>query len=61
MIMPIHHPRFVTADGEVTLEAKFRSRYLSGTKWDTARGFSNNKKLNRIKVTIKKSNEVLNC
>jgi hypothetical protein len=23
MIMPIHHPGFVTADGEVTLQAKF--------------------------------------
>ena len=34
-----------TADGEVTLDTKFPSGYLSGTKWDTAKGFSNNKKV----------------
>jgi hypothetical protein len=47
------------ADGEATLETKFPSGYATGTKWYVATGFSNNKKVNRITVNIKKSNEVL--
>lgn len=48
-------------DGEVTLETKFPSPpgYSNGTKWYVANGFSNNKKINRITVTIKKSEEKL--
>ena len=47
------------ADGEATLETKFPSGYANGTKWYVATGFSNNKKINRIQVSIKKSDEVL--
>jgi len=48
-------------DGEVTLETKFPSPpgYSNGTKWFVAHGFSNNKKINRITVTVKKSGEML--
>jgi hypothetical protein len=52
-------PGFGGADGEATLETKFPSGYATGTKWYVATGFSNNKKVNRIAVNIKKSNEVL--
>lgn len=47
------------ADGEATLETKFPSGYANGTKWYVAKGFSNNGKINRIYVSIKKNNEVL--
>jgi len=47
------------ADGEATLETKFPAGYATGTKWYVATGFSNNKKVNRIAVSITKSNEVL--
>ena len=47
------------ADGEATLETKFPSGYANGTKWYVATGFSNNEKINRIHVSIKKSDEVL--
>ena len=49
------------SDGEATLETKFTSPpgYLTGTKWYVANGFSNNKKMNRITVTIRKSEEML--
>jgi len=47
------------ADGEATLETKFPAGYASGTKWYVATGFSNNKKVNRIAVSIQKNNEVL--
>ena len=47
------------SDGEATVESKFPSGYADGTKWYVATGFSNNKKINRIHVTIKKSGEVL--
>lgn len=49
------------SDGEATLETKFPSPpgYSNGTKWYVATGFSNNKKNNRITVTIKKSAETL--
>jgi len=54
-------PGFDGKDGEATLETKFTSPpgYLTGTKWYAATGFSNNKKINRITVTIKKKEEVL--
>jgi hypothetical protein len=47
------------ANGEVTLETKFPSGYANGTKWYAATGFSNNKKVNRINVIVKKSEEAL--
>jgi len=49
------------SDGEATLETKFPSPpgYSNGTKWYVADGFSNNKKNNRITVTIKKTDEKL--
>jgi len=48
-------------NGEAVIETKFTSPpgYLTGTKWEVAPGFSNNKKNNRITVTIKKTNETL--
>lgn len=55
------HPGFDGRDGKVVLETKFPSPpgYSNGTKWFTAPGFSNNKKNNRITVTIKKKEEPL--
>ncbi len=47
------------SDGEAELETKFPSGYANGIKWYVATGFSNNKKLNRISVSIIKSGEVL--
>lgn len=49
------------SDGEATLETKFPfpPGYSNSTKWYVANGFSNNKKNNRITVTIKKSGEML--
>ena len=49
------------SDGEAVIEGKFSSPpgYLNGTKWAVAPGFSNNKKNNRISVTIKKIDETL--
>jgi hypothetical protein len=43
------------------VEGKFLSPpgYLTGTKWYVANGFSNNKKMNRINVTIRKTGEAL--
>lgn len=54
-------PGFDGRDGEATLETKFPSPpgYSNGTKWYVATGFSNNKKNNRITVTIKKKEEML--
>ena len=54
-------PGFDGRDGEVTLETKFPfpPGYANGTKWLVATGFSNNKKNNRIRVTIKKQEEAL--
>lgn len=48
-------------DGEATLETKFPAPpgYSNDTKWYVATGFSNNKKVNRITVTIKKIDEKL--
>lgn len=47
------------ADGEAELETKFPAGYTSGTKWYVATGFSNNKKVNRMNVEIKKNGEKL--
>ncbi len=54
-------PGFDGRDGEATLETKFPNPpgYSNGTKWYAAPGFSNNKKNNRITVTIKKKDELL--
>lgn len=54
-------PGFDGKDGEAELETSFTSPpgYLTGTKWFKAPGFSNNKKNNRITVTIKKKEENL--
>ena len=54
-------PGFDGRDGEATLETKFPAPpgYANETKWYVANGFSNNKKTNRIHVTIKKAEENL--
>ena len=54
-------PGFNGSDGEAVLETKFPfpPGYSNGTKWYVANGFSNNKKNNRITVTVKKSAEKL--
>ena len=54
-------PGFDGRDGEVAVEAKFPAPpgYFNGSKWLVATGFSNNKKYNRITVTIKKVGETL--
>ncbi len=54
-------PGFDGRDGEFAIEAKFPSPpgYFNGSKWLVATGFSNNKKNNRISVTIKKTEETL--
>jgi hypothetical protein len=54
-------PGFDGRDGEVVLETKFPypPGYSNTTKWLVATGFSNNKKNNRITVTIKKKEEML--
>ncbi|MEO5562819.1 MAG: hypothetical protein ABIR18_05270 [Chitinophagaceae bacterium] len=54
-------PGFDGKDGEVVVEAKFSSPpgYLNASKWLVAPGFSNNKKNNRITVTIIKKEETL--
>ena len=45
------------ADGEAELEMKFPAGYPRETKWYVATGFSNNKKTNRINVSIRKKEE----
>lgn len=54
-------PGYDGRDGEAELETKFPfpPGYSNGTKWYKANGFSNNKKANRITVTIKKIDEKL--
>lgn len=49
------------SNGEAVIETKFPSPpgYMNATKWETAPGFSNDKKNNRITVTIKKKEEKL--
>ena len=48
-------PGFNGSDGEAVLEIQFPAPpgYSNGIKWYVATGFSNNKKINRITVTIK--------
>ncbi len=52
-------PGYDGKDGEAEIETKFPAGYLTGSKWLTAPGFSNNKQNNLIAVTIKKNNETL--
>ena len=54
-------PGYDGRDGEAELETNFPAPpgYLNGSKWLIAKGFSNNKKNNRITVTIKKLEETL--
>jgi hypothetical protein len=54
-------PGFDGADGQATLETSFPypPGYANESKWYPAPGFSNNKKNNRITVTIKKMGETL--
>jgi len=54
-------PGFDGRDGDVSLETKFPSPpgYSNGSNSFVAPGFSNNKKNNRISVTIKKKEETL--
>ena len=54
-------PGYDGKDGEATLETNFPfpPGYSNGTKWYVATGFFNNKKNNRITVTIKKKDETL--
>lgn len=54
-------PGFDGRDGEAMLETKFPSPpgYSNETKWYKANGFSNDKLANRITVTIKKKDEML--
>lgn len=47
------------ANGEAEFETKCPPAYANGTKWYVATGFSNNKKINRVNVEIKKSGELL--
>lgn len=48
-----------SANGEAEVETVFPSAYANGTKWLVATGFSNNKKVNRVTVCVKKSGENL--
>jgi hypothetical protein len=52
-------PGFDGRDGEAVIETKFPAGYMSETKWTAATGFSNNKKHNRIAVSVKKTGETL--
>ena len=46
-------------NGEAEFETKFPSAYANGSKWYVIPGFSNNKKLNRISISIKKNGDLL--
>jgi hypothetical protein len=54
-------PGYDGRNGELSLETRFPypPGYSNGTQWFVATGFSNNKKINRIAVSIKKKGEVL--
>lgn len=54
-------PGYDGRDGDASLETKFPSPpgYSNGSNSFVAPGFSNNKKNNLIKITIKKTNEIL--
>ncbi len=46
-------------NGETQVENNFVNGYANGTKWYSAPGFSNDKKINKAKVVIRKNGEVL--
>jgi hypothetical protein len=48
-----------SGDGEVTFETQFPSPYMTTSKWLLAKGFSNDKKYNRVTVTLVKRGETL--
>jgi hypothetical protein len=52
-------PGFDGRNGEAEIETKFPAGYLTGTKWLPATGFSNNKKHNRVRVSVKRTGETL--
>jgi hypothetical protein len=54
-------PGFDGRSGEASLETSFPfpPGYSNGTKWLVANGFSNNKKINRISISIRKKGEAL--
>ena len=54
-------PGFGGREGEVIVEADFQGaqRYLSGTKWVGAPGFSNDAENNRVTVTLRKKADLL--
>ena len=52
-------PGYGGTDGQLTLETKFPAGYANESNWYPAIGFSNNKKLNRVTVVLKKSGETL--
>lgn len=54
-------PGYDGKDGEATFETRFPSPpgYSNSTKYVDAKGFSNNKKINRISVSIKKIGETV--
>lgn len=54
-------PGYDGKDGEVAVEAKFPypPGYMNASKWLVATGFSNDKKINRVNVKIKKAGETL--
>ena len=60
-IMLRMRPGFDGRDGEATLETSFPSPpgYSNNTKWYKAIGFSNDKNVNLVTVTIKKKDETL--
>ena len=45
--------------GETQVENNFGNGYATGTKWYSAPGFSNDKKINKAKVAIQKNGEAL--
>jgi len=52
-------PGFDGRDGQGEMETHFPNGYANGTKYYEVKGFSNNKKINRIRVTIKKKGEAI--
>ena len=54
-------PGFDGREGELVIEGQFpgAAGYLSGSKWTGAPGFSNDRPINRITVTIKKKGDLL--
>ncbi len=52
-------PGYDGREGEAVIETRFPAGYLSGTKWLTAPGFSNDKQNNHITVSVKKTGETL--